>query len=106
VRRHDNLAYIADPARGRRHTGSKGYQGGSRVHGRPVQSLGLRARGDDGTYYQSFKMSDVGLTAMPTLRRLDDPKTYRPRIDFSESVGGAEAAASPKATSCSSGAAR
>ena len=52
------------------------------------KALGLEPAGDDGTYYQSFKMSDVGLTAMPVLQRLDDPKTYRPRIDFSESIGG------------------
>src|SRR5258708_19456210 len=34
-------------------------------------------------------MSDVGLTAMPTLDRLGaDAKRYLPRTDFSESVGG------------------
>jgi peptide/nickel transport system permease protein len=85
---HDDLAYIADPARGGRYTGSKGYQEAAAYMVDQFKSLGLEPAGDDGTYYQSFKMSDVGLTAMPALQRVDDPKTYRPRIDFSESIGG------------------
>src|SRR5258708_22807677 len=53
------------------------------------KALGLEPAGDDGTYYQSFRMSDVGLTAMPTLDRLGaDAKSYAPRTDFSEGVGG------------------
>src|SRR5258708_33152629 len=53
------------------------------------KALGLEPAGDDGTYYQNFRMSDVGLTAMPTLDRLGaDAKRYVPRTDFSESVGG------------------
>ena len=86
---HDDLAYIADPARGGRYTGSKGYQEAAAFIADRFRALGLEPAGDDGTYYQSFKLSDVGLTAMPTLQRLgSDPKTYRPRIDFSESIGG------------------
>ena len=86
---HDNLAYIADPARGGRYTGSTGYQEAAAFMADRFKSLGLEPAGDNGTYYQSFKMSDVGLTAMPTLERLGtDAKTYRPRIDFSESIGG------------------
>ncbi|MDQ6858246.1 MAG: M28 family peptidase [Chloroflexota bacterium] len=87
-RAHDDLAYIADVARGGRYTGSAGYQQAAAYMVDRFRALGLEPAGDDGTYYQSFKMSDVGLTAMPTLERLGDPKTYRPRIDFTESVGG------------------
>ena len=84
-----NLAYIADPARGGRYTGSKGYQEAAAFVADRFRALGLEPAGDEGGYFQSFKMSDVGLTAMPSLQRLDGaPKTYRPRIDFSESIGG------------------
>ena len=86
---HANLAYIADPARGGRYTASPGYQEAAAYIVDRFRSLGLEPAGDDGSYYQSFTMSDVGLTAMPTLQRLgSDAKTYRPRIDFTESVGG------------------
>ena len=85
----DDLAYIADPARGGRYTGSPGYQQAAKLVADRFKSLGLEPAGDDGSYYQSFKMSDVGLTAMPSLQRLGaDAKTYRPRTDFSESIGG------------------
>ena len=87
-RAHTDLAYIADPARGGRYTGSAGYQEAAALVAERFKALGLEPAGDAGTYYQSFKMSDVGLTAMPELQRLDEPKTYRPRIDFSESIGG------------------
>jgi peptide/nickel transport system permease protein len=88
TRAHDDLAYIADPARGGRYTGSTGYQEAAAFVADRFKALGLEPAGDNGTYYQSFKMSDVGLTAMPTLERLGDGKTYRPRVDFTESVGG------------------
>ena len=88
-RARNDLAYIADPARGGRYTGSKGYQDAAAYMADRFKALGLEPAGDDGTYYQSFKMSDVGLTAMPTLQRLgSEAKTYVPRTDFSESVGG------------------
>ena len=84
-----DLAYIADPARGGRYTGSVGYQEAAAYIAERFRALGIEPAGDDGSYYQSFKMSDVGLTAMPSFERLgSDPKTYRPRIDFTESVGG------------------
>ena len=84
-----DLAYIADPARGGRYTASPGYQQAAAYMADRFRALGLEPAGDDGSYYQSFKMSDVGLTAMPTFQRLGaDPKTYRPRVDFTESIGG------------------
>ena len=84
-----NLAFIADPARGGRYTASKGYQEAAAFVAERFRSLGLEPAGDDGTFYQSFKMSDVGLAAMPTLETTaPEPKTYAPRVDFSESVGG------------------
>ncbi|MDP9320711.1 MAG: ABC transporter permease subunit, partial [Chloroflexota bacterium] len=86
---HDDLAYIADPARGGRYTASKGYQEAAAFMADRFRALGLEPAGDNGSYYQRFTLSDVGLTAMPALQRLGtDPKTYRARIDFSESVGG------------------
>jgi len=88
-RAHANLAFIADPARGGRYTASKGYQEAAAFIADRFRSLGLEPAGDDGTYYQSFKMSDVGLTAMPTLEMTGpEAKAYTPRVDFSESVGG------------------
>jgi peptide/nickel transport system permease protein len=87
-RAHSDLAYIADPARGGRYTGSMGYQEAAAFVADRFKALGLEPAGDNGTYYQSFKMSDVGLTDMPTLERLGDGKSYRPRVDFTESVGG------------------
>lgn len=88
-RAHANLAFIADPARGGRYTASKGYQEAAAFIADRFRSLGLEPAGDDGTYYQSFKMSDVGLAAMPELETTGPQlKTYAPRIDFSESVGG------------------
>ena len=84
-----DLAFIADPARGGRYTGSKGYLEAAALFADRFKALGLEPAGDGGSYYQSFKMSDVGLTAMPALERLgEEPKTYQPRVDFSESVGG------------------
>ena len=84
-----DLAYIADPARGGRYTASPGYQQAAAYMVDRFRSLGLEPAGDNGGYYQSFTMADVGLTAMPSLQRLGaDPKTYRPRIDFNESIGG------------------
>ncbi len=86
---HANLAYIADPARGGRYTASPGYKEAAAYVADRFRSLGLEPAGDDGTYYQSFKMADVGLTAMPTFQRVGaDTKAYRPRIDFNESIGG------------------
>jgi ABC-type dipeptide/oligopeptide/nickel transport system permease subunit len=85
----DNLAYIADPARGGRYTGSIGYREAATFMADRFKALGIEPAGDDGSYFQSFKLSDVGLSAMPTLERLgEDPKAYVPRTDFSESVGG------------------
>jgi peptide/nickel transport system permease protein len=86
---YDDLAYIADPARGGRYTASKGYQEAAAYMADRFKALGLEPAGDGGGYYQSFRMTDVGLTAMPTLERLGGaPKSYVPRVDFSESVGG------------------
>ena len=84
-----NLAYIADPARGGRYTGSTGYREAASFVADRFRSLGIEPAGDGGTYFQSFTMNDVGLTAMPTFARLGpDPKTYAVRDDFRESVGG------------------
>ena len=89
VRARADLAYIADPARGGRYTGSPGFREAAAYVADRFKALGLEPAGDNGSYYQSFTMSDVGLTAMPSFQRLGaDPKTYRPRTDFTESIGG------------------
>ena len=88
-RAHANLAFIADPARGGRYTASKGYQEAAAFIADRFASLGFEPAGDNGSYYQSFKMSDVGLAAMPTFAmRSPEAKTFVPRVDFSESIGG------------------
>jgi peptide/nickel transport system permease protein len=84
-----HLAYLADPARGGRYTASPGYREAAAYVAERFRALGLEPAGDADTYYQSFTMSDVGLTAMPSFARLGpDGRTYTPRVDFSESVGG------------------
>jgi len=84
-----HLRYIGDPARGGRYTGSKGYRDAAMYVVDRFRELGLEPAGDNGTYEQSFRMADVGLTAMPSFERVGgDAKRYVPRQDFSESVGG------------------
>jgi len=84
-----HLRYIGDPAREGRYTGSKGYAEAAAYVAARFAELGLEPAGDNGTYLQSFRMADVGLTAMPTFERVGTgAKRYVARADFSESVGG------------------
>src|SRR5437016_6019675 len=51
------------------------------------REIGLEPLGDDGTFFQHFTMPIVDLTEMSTLTG-SGGKTYQPRVDFTESVGG------------------
>jgi peptidase M28-like protein len=84
-----HVDYLADPARGGRYSGSTGYRDAAGYVAERFGEIGLEPWGDAGTYYQHFTMPSVELSAMPALSRTGpDPKEYRPRFDFTESVGG------------------
>jgi hypothetical protein len=84
-----HVDYLADPARGGRYSGSAGYRDAAAYVADRFAEIGLEPWGDEGTYYQHFTMPSVELSAMPVLSRTGpDPKDYRPRFDFTESVGG------------------
>ncbi len=112
ARAHEHLAYIADPARGGRLTGSRGYLEAATYVADRFRELGLVPIGDDGTYFQRFGTDVVDLQAEPELaifapqkeatrpgeaptggtlprgRPSLEPVRFTPRDDFSELVGG------------------
>src|SRR5206468_2668566 len=61
--------------------------GGWRYVADRFREIGLEPLGDNGTFFQHFTMPIVDLTEMSTLTGAGG-KTYRPRVDFTESVGG------------------
>jgi hypothetical protein len=84
-----HVDWLADPARGGRYSGSAGFREAANYVADRFREIGLEPLGDDGTYFQHFTMPNLELTAMPVLERLGaTPKTYRPRVDFTESVNG------------------
>lgn len=88
-RANAHVAYLADPERGGRYTGSPGYAASAAYVAERFREIGIEPIGDDGTYFQRFRMPIVQLTAMPSLERLGaEPKHYVPRVDFSEGIGG------------------
>jgi hypothetical protein len=82
-----HVDYLADPARGGRYSGSDGYRDAATYVADRFREIGLEPLGDNGTYFQHFTMPIVDLTQMSTLTG-PGGKTYRPRVDFTESVGG------------------
>src|SRR5919204_1616167 len=82
-----HVEYLADPARGGRYSGSAGYRDAATYVADRFREIGLEPLGDNGTYFQHFTMPLVDLAAMSTLTSADG-KTYKPRVDFTESVGG------------------
>ena len=79
----------SDPARAGRYTGSAGYNDAARYVADQFKSIGLEPLGSNGTYFQNWGTNIVKLTSMPVLERVgEDPKTYQPRVDFRERVGG------------------
>src|SRR5438034_9785059 len=82
-----HIDYLADPARGGRYSGSAGYRDAATYVADRFREIGLEPLGDNGTFFQHFTMPIVDLTEMSTLTGAAG-KTYRPRVDFTESVGG------------------
>ena len=82
-----HVNYLADPARGGRYSGSAGYRDAASYVADRFREIGLDPIGDDGTFFQHFTMPVVDLTEMSTLTG-PGGKTYQPRVDFTESVGG------------------
>jgi hypothetical protein len=86
---HDHLAYLADPARGGRFSGSPGFEDAARYVADRFRDIGLEPLGDGGTYFQRFPMQLIDLAGTPTLSRTGaDAKSWTHRVDFTESVGG------------------
>jgi hypothetical protein len=82
-----HVDYLADPARGGRYSGSAGYRDAATYVADRFRDIGLEPLGDNGTFFQHFTMPIVDLTEMSTLTG-PGGRTYRPRVDFTESVGG------------------
>ncbi len=82
-----HVDYLADAARGGRYSGSAGYRDAATYVAERFREIGLEPLGDNGTFFQHFTMPIVDLTEMSTLTG-PGGKTYRPRVDFAESVGG------------------
>jgi hypothetical protein len=82
-----HVDYLADAARGGRYSGSAGYRDAATYVADRFREIGLEPLGDNGTFFQHFSMPIVDLTEMSTLTG-PGGKTYRPRVDFTESVGG------------------
>jgi peptide/nickel transport system permease protein len=85
-----HVDWLADPARAGRYIGSAGYNESARYVADQFKSLGLEPAGNDSTYFQNIGANIVKLTAMPVFARLGDDgvKTYVPRTDFAEHIGG------------------
>ena len=89
ARAREHIAYLADPARGGRYSGSPGYLDAAQYVADQFKAIGLEPLGDGGTYFQRFPMPLVDLTATPSLTRSGaDAKSWTHRVDFTESVGG------------------
>jgi hypothetical protein len=83
----EHIAYLADPARGGRYSGSPGYLDAAQYVADQFKAVGLEPLG--GSYFQRFPMPIVDLTATPTLTRTGaDAKSWKHRVDFTESMGG------------------
>jgi Peptidase family M28 len=84
-----HVAYLADPARGGRLSGSPQLLESATYVADRFREIGLEPLGDNGTFLEHFQMPLVRMNALPTLARISpSPKTYRSRIDFSEYVSG------------------
>ena len=89
ARAREHIAYLADPARGGRYSGSAGYLEAAQYVADQFNSIGLEPLGDGGTYLQRFSMPIVDLSATPVLTQTGtDAKSWKHRVDFTESVGG------------------
>ena len=82
-----HVDYLADAARGGRYSGSAGYRDAATYVADRFREIGLEPLGDNGTFFQHFTMPLVDLTEMSTFTGAGG-RTYRPRVDFTESIGG------------------
>jgi hypothetical protein len=95
----EHIAYLADPARGGRYSGSPGYREAAQYVAEQFKAIGLEPLGDGGTYFQRFSMPIVDLSATPVLTRTGaEAKSWRHRVDFTESVGGRSGNGSAEST--------
>src|SRR5439155_1406016 len=78
-----------------RYSGSVGYLDAATYVAERFREIGLEPAGDSGTFFQHFTMPIVDLTAMSVLATGE--KGYRPRVDFTESVGGRSGSGSVEA---------
>ena len=77
------------PARGGRYSGSRGYLEAAQYVADQFKAIGLEGLGDGGTFLQRFTMPIVDLSATPALSRTGaDAKSWKHRVDFTETVGG------------------
>ena len=89
VRAKAHVDWLADTARGGRYTGSPGYNDAANYVADRFKEIGLEPLGDNGTYFQHFTTPIVDLAAMPVLAITGtDAKSFKARVDFTESVGG------------------
>ena len=84
-----HLDYLASPARGGRYTASRGYDDAAQYMADQLAAAGVEPYGDNGTFFQRFRMPLVDLAATPVLERLGAaPRAFKHRADFTESIGG------------------
>jgi hypothetical protein len=95
VKAKAHVDYLADPARAGRYSGSAGYLDAAMYVADRFREIGLEPLGDNGAFFQHFTMPIVDLTAMSVLATGE--KVYRPRVDFTESVGGRSGSGSVEA---------
>lgn len=89
ARAREHIAYLADPTRGGRYSGSSGYLDAAQYVADQFKGIGLEPLGDGATYFQRFPMPIVDLSATPALTRTGaDARSWKHRVDFTESVGG------------------
>ena len=89
VRAKEHIAYLADPARGGRYSGSPGYLDAAQYVADQFKAIGLEPLGEGGSYFQRFQMPLVDLSATPILSLTGaDAKSWKHRVDFTETVGG------------------
>jgi hypothetical protein len=89
ARTQQHITYFADPARAGRFSGSPGFTEAATYVAEQYRLIGLEPLGDNGTYFQKFKQNVVRITTMPSLAIAGpDGKSFVPRVDFTERVGG------------------
>ena len=89
ARAKSHLDFLASPARGGRYTASRGYDEAARYMAEQLAAAGVDPYGDNGTFFQKFRMPLVDLAATPVLERLGaQPRLFKHRVEFTESIGG------------------